>query len=70
MKEFSRRRINGDVVIKHLHSYHLDVMDGALIKNKITLFITDKEIQSGAVAKTYMRKGLLIYEEMHKHFTI
>jgi hypothetical protein len=27
-----------------------------------------KEIQSGAVAKSYMRKGLLIYEEMRKYF--
>jgi hypothetical protein len=25
---------------------------------------TYKEIQSGAVAKSYMRKGFLIYEEM------
>ncbi len=70
MKECSRRRIKEDVVIKHLHSYHLDVMDGALMKNKITLFLIDKQIQSGAVAKSYMRKGLLIYEEMHKYFTI
>ncbi len=31
-------------------------------KNKI------KEIQSGAVAKSYMRKGFLIYEEMRKYF--
>jgi hypothetical protein len=28
MKEFSRRRINGDIVIKHLQSNHLDVRDG------------------------------------------
>jgi hypothetical protein len=54
----------------HLHSYHLDVMNGAMIKNKLTLFLIDKEIQSGAVAKSYMRKGLVIYEEMHKYFTI
>ncbi len=27
-----------------------------------------KEIQSGAVAKPYMRKGFLIYEEMSKYF--
>jgi hypothetical protein len=24
----------------------------------------------GAVAKSYMRKGFLIYEEMHKYLTI
>jgi hypothetical protein len=29
-----------------------------------------KEIQSGTVAKSYMRKGFLIYEEMRKCFTI
>jgi hypothetical protein len=36
-----------------------------LIKKKI--FLIYKEIQSGAVAKSYMRKGFLIYEEMHKY---
>jgi hypothetical protein len=34
------------------------------IENKI--FLTDKDIQMGAVAKSYMRKGFLIYEEMGK----
>jgi hypothetical protein len=29
-----------------------------------------REIQSGAVAKLYMRKGFLIYEEMGKYFPI
>ncbi len=29
-----------------------------------------KEIQSGAVAKSYIRKGFLIYEEMRKYFPI
>ncbi len=29
-----------------------------------------KEIQSWAVAKSYMRKGFLIYEEMRKYFPI
>ncbi len=29
-----------------------------------------KEIQSGAVAKSYTRKGFLIYEEMRKYFPI
>ena len=31
---------------------------------------TDKEIQMGAVAKSYMRKGFLIYEEMRKYLVI
>ena len=29
-----------------------------------------KEIESGAVAKSYMRKGFLMYEEMRKYFPI
>ncbi len=33
--------------------------------NKI--FLIFKEIQSGAVAKSYMRMGFLIYEEMRKY---
>jgi hypothetical protein len=33
-------------------------------------FLIYKEIQSGAVAKSYMRKGFLIYEEMRKYFPI
>ncbi len=36
--------------------------------NKI--FLTYKEIQSGAVAKSYMRKGFLIYEKVRKYFPI
>jgi hypothetical protein len=28
------------------------------------------EIQSGAVANSYMRKGFLKYEEVHKYFPI
>jgi hypothetical protein len=38
------------------------------IENQI--FLLYKEIQSGAVAKSYMRKGFLIYEEMRKYFPI
>jgi len=37
-------------------------------ENKI--FLICKEIQSGAVAKSYMRKGFLIYEEIRKYFPI
>jgi hypothetical protein len=31
-------------------------------------FLIYKEIQMGSVAKSYMRKGFLIYEEMRKNF--
>jgi hypothetical protein len=37
-------------------------------ENKI--FLIYKEIQMGAVAKPYMRKGILIYEEMRKYLVI
>ncbi len=36
--------------------------------NKI--FLIYKEIQKDAVAKSYMRKGFLKYEEMRKYFVI
>jgi hypothetical protein len=39
-------------------------------KKENQIFLIYKEIQSGAVAKSYMRKGLLMYEEMHKYFPI
>jgi hypothetical protein len=41
----------------------------ALIKKKIK-FSSYIRIRTGAVAKSYMRKGLLIYEEMHKYLVI
>jgi hypothetical protein len=43
-----------------------------LIKKENKIFMIYKEIQSGAVAKSYtrMRKGFLIYEEMRKYFPI
>jgi hypothetical protein len=34
------------------------------------MFLIYKEIQNGAVAKSYMRKGFLIYEEMRKYLII
>ncbi len=39
-------------------------------KKENQIFLICKEIQSGAVAKSYMRKGFLIYEEMRKYFPI
>jgi hypothetical protein len=35
-------------------------------KKENKIFLIYKEIQKGAVAKSYMRKGFLIYEEMRK----
>jgi hypothetical protein len=34
------------------------------------IFLIYKEIQMGSVAKSYVRKGFLIYEEMRKYFSI
>ncbi len=39
-------------------------------KKEKKIFLIYKEIQSGSVAKSYMRKGFLIYEEMRKYFPI
>jgi len=39
-------------------------------KKENQIFLIYKEIQSGAVAKSFMRKGFLIYEEMRKYFPI
>jgi hypothetical protein len=36
-------------------------------KKQNKIFLIYKEIQKGAVAKSYMRKGFLIYEEMRKY---
>jgi hypothetical protein len=41
-----------------------------MIKKKRKFFSYNKKIQGGAVAKSYMRKGFLIYEEMRKYFPI
>jgi hypothetical protein len=37
-------------------------------KKENKIFLINREIQMGSGAKSYMRKGFLIYEEMHKYF--
>ncbi len=39
-------------------------------KKEYQIFLIYKEILSGAVAKSYTRKGFLIYKEMRKYFPI
>jgi hypothetical protein len=39
-------------------------------KKENQIFLIYKEIQNGAVAKSYMTNGLLIYEEIFAHFLI
>jgi hypothetical protein len=41
----------------------------ALIKKESLIFLINKEIQLGSVAKSYLRKGFLIYEVMRKYLT-
>ncbi len=43
---------------------------GCTDKKENQIFLIYHEIQSGAVAKSYMRKGFLIYGEMRKYFPI
>jgi hypothetical protein len=49
-------------IYKQAHSY--------TDKKEYKIFLTYKEIQSGAVAKSYMRKGFPINEEICKYFPI
>jgi hypothetical protein len=42
-------------------------MVGYTDKKENKIFLIFKEIQMGAVEKSYMRKGFLIYEEMRKY---
>ncbi len=39
-------------------------------KKENKIFLIYKEIQSGAVTKSYMRKGFPVFEEMRKYFLI
>ncbi len=39
-------------------------------KKERKIFLIHKEIEMGSVAKSYMRKGFQIYEEMHKYLVI
>ncbi len=47
----------------HIHVLYTD-------KKENLVFLIYKENQSGAVAKSYMRKDFLVYEEMRKYFPI
>jgi hypothetical protein len=40
------------------------------VKKENKIFLLYKEIQMGSGAKSYMRKGFLIFVEMRKFFTI
>jgi hypothetical protein len=46
-----------------------NVFDFYSDKKENKIFLTYKEIQIGSVAKSYMRKGFLKYEEMSKYLS-
>jgi hypothetical protein len=48
---------------------HLFGQVSTLIKKKIKFFSYIRKIQNGAVAKSYMWKGFLIYGEIFAHFS-
>ncbi len=58
--------LNKNNFVKHLGEFSIISTD----KKENNIFLIYKEIQSGAVAKSYMAKGFLIYEEMRKDFPI
>ncbi len=60
-KEVSSQAI--DVITNLLQVWYTD-------KKENWIFLIYKEIQSGAVAKSYMRKGFLIDEEMRNFFPV
>ncbi len=53
-----------------VHTYKDRCPNCTLIKKENQIFLIYKEIQNGAVAKSYIRKGFLIYEKMCKYFPI
>ncbi len=59
------------VTAPRLHMYITQLGTTLHCKKENWIFLTYKEVQSGAVAKfIYMRKGFLIYEKMRKYFPI
>jgi hypothetical protein len=53
-----------------IHQQHCPSLKPHTDKKENQIFLIYREIQSGAVAKSYMRKGFPIYEEMRKNFPI
>ncbi len=39
-------------------------------KNENQIFLIYKEVQNGSVAKSHMRKGFVMYEEMRKYLVL
>jgi hypothetical protein len=62
-----RTRVKRSVVCISGVSLCSDLFTG---KKENKIFLIYKEIQNRAVAKSFMRKGSLIYEKMRKYLTI
>jgi hypothetical protein len=58
--------LEADFWASAIQCVHIHLTD----KKENQIFLIYKEIQNGAVAKSYMKKGFLIYEEMRKYLTI
>jgi hypothetical protein len=63
------------LLITHENSHYLSLLPEYFAgshtdKKENRILLINKEIQSGAVEKPYMRKGFLIYGEMCKYFPI
>jgi hypothetical protein len=56
-----------EYIVRHLSYILYNIYTNKKANN---IFLIYKEIPSGAVANSYMRKGFLIYEEMRKYFPI
>ncbi len=69
-----QERCSHDTSVMNSHDGSGWVMTGQLWpctdKKENQIFLIYKEIQSGAVAKSYMTNGLLIYGEIFAHFLI
>jgi hypothetical protein len=60
----------GKISQAHGSSLELFTAKATLIKKKIKIFLICREIQNGAVAKSYITNGPLILGEIFAHFLI
>jgi hypothetical protein len=51
-----------------VHTLHTSTNEYYTDRKENKIFLIYKEIQNGAVEKSYLRKGFQIYEEMRKYF--
>jgi hypothetical protein len=58
------------MIVLHFVSCNISTFSIYTDKKENQIFLIYKKMQSGAFAKSYMRKGFLIYEEMRKYFPI